>query len=82
MSLKPNTDRLVHEQRRARRPNSNKQLRRSKDSLIAGIAGGVATYLDVNPVLIRIVIAVAAIASLGIVVLPYLIFWMMIPKET
>ena len=32
---------------------NNKRLRRSKDSKIAGIAGGIAEFLEIDPVIIR-----------------------------
>ncbi|MCB2223940.1 MAG: PspC domain-containing protein [Actinobacteria bacterium] len=57
------------------------RLTRSRDDrVIAGIAGGLAKYLGVDPVLVRLgFVALALIAGGGI--LAYLIAWLVIPEE-
>lgn len=72
---------LTHEQRRARRPISSSPLRRSKDRVISGIAGGLAKFINVNPTVVRIILFVALIASVGILLFPYLILWWLVPLE-
>lgn len=72
---------LTHEQRRARRPITSSPFRRSKDRLISGIAGGLAKFINVNPTLVRIILFAALIASVGILLFPYLILWWLIPLE-
>jgi len=62
------------------RPPVVRRLRRSrKDSVLGGVCGGIARYLDVDPVLIRIA-AVALALSAGFGVLAYILAWVLIPE--
>ncbi|MCY7344389.1 MAG: PspC domain-containing protein [Pseudonocardia sp.] len=55
-------------------------LRRSRrDSVFGGVCGGVARYLDVDPVLLRVA-AVALALSGGFGVLAYVVAWVVIPE--
>ena len=74
-------DSLSHEQRRARRPQSIKKLRRSKDKVLGGVVGGIAEFIDADPRLLRIIFVVAAILSVGIVAVAYGLLWLMLPKH-
>jgi phage shock protein PspC (stress-responsive transcriptional regulator) len=75
------TDVLNHDHRRARRPNTSLPLRRSKHKMIAGIASGIASYINANPFYIRLIFFILLILTAGIVILPYLILWWLIPLE-
>lgn len=56
-----------------------RRLRRSRrDRMVGGVCGGIARYLDVDPVLLRIA-AVALALSGGFGVLVYLLAWIVIP---
>ena len=57
------------------------RLYRSRDDrVIAGIGGGIARHLGVDPVLVRLaIVALAIVAGSG--VLAYLIAWVIIPEE-
>jgi len=58
-----------------------RRLYRSKDDkMIAGIAGGLARYLGVDPVLTRLAF-VALVLAAGTGVIFYLIGWLIIPLE-
>lgn len=58
-----------------------KRLYRSgKDKLIGGVCGGIAEYLKVDPVLIRLIWA-AAVFMYGTGVLLYIIAWIIIPRN-
>jgi len=58
------------------------QLYRSNDNrVIAGVCGGLGEYLDIDPVLIRIILAVLAIASFGTVAIGYLIAWIAVQER-
>ena len=60
---------------------SSRQLVRSTtDRRIAGIAGGMAAYFGVDPVLARVAWVVAGIFGWGI--LAYLVLWLVIPQGT
>lgn len=58
-----------------------RSLRRADgDRLIAGVAGGLAEYLDVDAVVVRI--AIVALALLGGFAVPlYLAAWLLVPEE-
>lgn len=55
-----------------------KRLYRSrKNRVIAGICGGIGEYLDIDPVIIRILVAVFFAATW----IPYLIAWTIVPEQ-
>ncbi len=63
---------------------SYKQLTLSAtDSKIAGVCGGIAEYLDVDPTVVRLIWLVLSIVPGGIVggVVAYLVAWIIIPKS-
>ena len=58
-----------------------KRLYRSRtDRKIAGVCGGLAAYLGIDPVIPRIIWVVFALAA-GTGILAYLICWLVIPLE-
>jgi len=63
--------------------NSPKRLTRSvKDKMLAGICGGLANYMDVDPTIVRLVFALATFFTVvfpGVII--YLIMWIIVPKE-
>jgi phage shock protein C len=60
----------------------NKRLYRSpKNSIIAGVCGGLSEYFNVEPVLIRGLFVVAILAGGG-GVLVYVVLWIITPLET
>ncbi|HEX2141541.1 MAG TPA: PspC domain-containing protein [Candidatus Limnocylindria bacterium] len=59
----------------------NRRLYRSRtDSVIGGVAGGVAEYLDVDPSIVRIVWAILAIVTGGIFFVLYIVMWIVVPE--
>ena len=57
------------------------QLRRSgDDKMLAGVAGGIARYLNVNVTLVRVIIAALALFS-GAGAAVYLAAWLLIPAD-
>jgi len=57
-----------------------KRLYRSRtNSVIAGVAGGLGEYLDIDPVLIRIAFVVATFAG-GFGIITYIIAWVIMPE--
>ncbi|MDG6244885.1 MAG: PspC domain-containing protein [Methanolobus sp.] len=59
----------------------DKRLKRSRsDRMIAGVCGGLGKYLDVDPVIIRLLWA-GAIFIYGTGLLAYIIAWVVIPEE-
>jgi phage shock protein C len=58
-----------------------KKLYRSReDRWVAGVCGGLARYLDVDPIVIRL-IALILVLSAGGGLLVYVIAWIVIPEE-
>ena len=52
------------------------------DSKIAGVCGGIAAYLDVDPTLVRLIWVALSVVPGGLVggILAYLLAWIIIPK--
>ena len=60
----------------------NGRLYRSRrDRMLAGVAGGLADYLDVDPALVRIAWAVLTFLSGGFVFLIYIVMAIVVPEE-
>lgn len=63
--------------------NFSRPLRRSRHNrMIAGICGGIAEYLDMDPTLVRVIYVILSFLTVtfpGILV--YLILWMIIPER-
>ena len=60
---------------------SRRRLYRSRqDRFLGGVCGGLATYLDVDPTVVRL-IAVATILLPGPSIIAYLIAWVIVPEE-
>jgi len=59
---------------------SNRLYRSNTDKVIGGVAGGLADYLDIDPVIVRILFVLLAIFG-GSGVLVYIILWIVIPAE-
>jgi len=56
------------------------QLRRSRDDrMIAGVCGGLAYYLGVDPVIVRVAAVVLAFTG-GAAVVAYVVAWLIIPE--
>ncbi len=50
------------------------------NNVIGGVCGGIGTYLDIDPVIVRILFA-ALIFSPFPIILTYILFWIIIPKN-
>jgi phage shock protein PspC (stress-responsive transcriptional regulator) len=64
---------------------ANKPVKRlyrlTSDGKIAGVCSGIAKYLNVDPVIIRLAWVVFTLLSFGVGILAYLIAWLIIPKQ-
>ena len=59
-----------------------KQLRRSRsDRVLGGVCAGIARYLGVDPVAVRVGYAIVAFVSGGLAVLAYPVLWVLMPEE-
>ena len=55
-------------------------VRSTNDSMLGGVCGGLGTYFDADPNLIRLIFVVFA-AITGVGVLVYLALWLILPEE-
>ena len=60
--------------------NGKKLYRSRKDRMVAGIAGGLANYFDIDPTLVRIIFIVTLFVGGG-GFLAYIIMWIVVPEE-
>lgn len=75
-------DALLHDERRGRRPATDRALRRSRaHRVLGGVCGGIAEFVDVAPRTVRIVYALSALPSLGMTAVGYLLLWWLIPVK-
>ena len=59
----------------------NRRLYRSRrDSILGGVAGGVADYFDMDPSIVRVVWAVLALVTGGIFLVLYIVMWIIVPE--
>jgi phage shock protein PspC (stress-responsive transcriptional regulator) len=59
-----------------------KRLYRStRDRMLAGVCGGVADHLAVDPSLIRLIWVAVTLLSLGTGIIVYILAWIIIPEE-
>lgn len=60
---------------------SDRQLMRSNDRMIAGVAGGLADYFDADPALIRILFVLVTLLGGGAVgIFIYIVLWIIMPE--
>ena len=57
----------------------NKKLYRSNDRKIAGVCGGLAEYINIDPTIIRVIWALVALTGAGLVA--YLVCALIIPEK-
>jgi phage shock protein C len=59
-----------------------KKLYRSRDEqMIAGVCGGLATYFEVDPTIVRLLFVAAVLLGLGSTVLVYILMMIIVPLE-
>ncbi len=74
-SRKKKAARAPHQQQQ------QKKLYRSRtDRRIAGVCGGIAKYLDIDPTIVRLIWVLAVFMG-GMGILAYLLAWIIIPEE-
>lgn len=59
-----------------------KRLVRSRDDRwIAGVCGGVASYLGVDANLVRLIVVLGTIFGFGSLLVAYIVAWVLMPEE-
>lgn len=59
-------------------PSYRKLYRSRNNQIVGGVCGGIADYVDIDPTLIRILMALFIIFGIGLIV--YIVLWIIIPK--
>ena len=60
----------------------NRRLYRSRtDSIVAGVAAGLARYLNADPALVRIAWAILIPLTSGAALIAYVVAWIVVPEE-
>jgi phage shock protein PspC (stress-responsive transcriptional regulator) len=59
----------------------NRLYRSRTDSMLGGVCGGLARYLGIDPVVVRLTFAVLVLAGFGTGLLIYFIMWLVVPLE-
>ncbi|NLG08485.1 MAG: PspC domain-containing protein [Deinococcales bacterium] len=76
------SDALRHDQRRARRPQTDRRLARSRtDRKVAGVCGGIAAFVGTSSGTVRLLYALTVPLSIGITAAGYLLLWLLIPAD-
>ncbi|MEX0763278.1 MAG: PspC domain-containing protein [Dehalococcoidia bacterium] len=58
-----------------------RRLQRStSERMFAGVSGGIAEYLEVDPVLVRAIWVVLAFATAGTALIAYIVLWVLMPE--
>lgn len=59
----------------------NKKLMRSDDRIVAGVCGGLAEYLDFDPVLVRVAYAFLTLFTAFSGLIFYMVLWIVMPEK-
>ncbi len=59
-----------------------KLFRNKSNSIIGGVCSGIADYLDIDPVLIRLIFIIGGIFLTSITLITYFLLWIFIPSLT
>ncbi len=62
-------------------PVANRLYRSEKERVVAGVAGGLAQYFHLDPILVRVLFVVFAFLN-GFGFFAYLLLWALLPKES
>ena len=60
---------------------SKKLYLSDKDKKIGGVCGGIAEYFDIDSTVVRLIWILAALLSLGLGIIAYIIAWIVIPRK-
>lgn len=60
---------------------SRRLTRSSRERMLTGVAGGMAEYFDLDPVVVRLIWVGAAVVTGGLAIPAYLVMWMVMPRD-
>jgi phage shock protein PspC (stress-responsive transcriptional regulator) len=58
-----------------------KHLYRSRSKVLGGVCGGLAEYLEIDPVVVRLITAIALFFTCCSILPVYLIAWLIMPER-
>ena len=61
--------------------NHKRLYRSNRDSMLGGVAGGLAEYFNMDPTIIRLLLVLLAFGTFGSATLFYLALWVIIPRN-
>lgn len=56
-------------------------VRRSDNTVIAGVCSGIADYLGVDPMAVRVAALIGAVLGFGTLIVAYVALWVLLPLE-
>lgn len=60
---------------------SDRLYRSGRERILGGVCGGIAEYLHIDPVIVRVLFVLGAVLSFGVVILGYVVLWVIIPRN-
>jgi phage shock protein PspC (stress-responsive transcriptional regulator) len=62
-------------------PNRKKRFYRDPDDkMIGGVCSGISNYFDIDPTIVRVILAILAFTTFGVLITIYIILWVIIPE--
>lgn len=62
-------------------PAPKRLVRSREDRWVAGVCGGVASYLGVDSNLVRLIVVLGTIFGFGSLLVAYVVAWILMPEE-
>jgi phage shock protein C len=62
-------------------PTYRRLFRSRHNKILAGVCGGVATYLNIDPVAARVLFAILTAVTGGGALIAYVVAWILMPEE-
>src|SRR5688572_28521076 len=56
-----------------------RRLTRSRDQMLAGVAGGLADYFSLDPTIVRILFVISRFGSFGVAIIAYIVLAIVLP---
>ncbi len=79
---RPYAHALGHDQRRARKPYTERRFTRSRtDRVLGGVCGGIGQFTGISSRNVRLVYVLSILLSIGSTAVGYLLLWLLIPGE-
>ncbi|MCQ2193981.1 MAG: PspC domain-containing protein [Paludibacteraceae bacterium] len=60
-----------------------REIKKTATPIVAGVAGGIANYLNIDPTLVRVILVLTTIlGGCGLIIyFTYLLCWLIMPKQ-